>query len=282
MTWKTGYKRPVLDSERKRRKRTKASLLIGRRVGHLVVIGMSESERVGGVTRSIAKCVCDCGTVVCRRADVIASESAESKASCGCVLRKDLTGARFGSWVVIRPIERSHSGTIWLCRCDCGTEDSVLGCNLAAGGSKSCGCWQRALAAGQAIVNFEEQLADTKLLPGVAACNRAFGHYKAMAARRGRTFAISRDEFEAITQSNCNYCGRPPSAKYKIPRGNGEYTYNGIDRVNNALGYVAGNVVPCCKTCNIAKSTMSVAVFLDWVTAVYSKSVSSKVVPCAE
>ena len=32
---------------------------------------------------------------------------------------------------------------------------------------------------------------------------------------------------------------------------------NGIDRVNNDLGYIESNIKPCCYTCNIMKSSMS-------------------------
>lgn len=53
----------------------------------------------------------------------------------------DKTGKRFGKWTVSRKIGggRPH-GTIWLCKCDCGTERPVLGSTLGRGGSTSCGC----------------------------------------------------------------------------------------------------------------------------------------------
>jgi hypothetical protein len=37
--------------------------------------------------------------------------------------------------------------------------------------------------------------------------------------------------------------------------------YSGIDRINPSLGYVVGNVVPCCARCNVAKNNMSVEEF---------------------
>ena len=48
----------------------------------------------------------------------------------------------------------------------------------------------------------------------------------------------------------------------------GSYTYNGMDRVDNAKGYVLGNVVPCCHTCNFAKRGMATNEFVAWVTLV--------------
>jgi hypothetical protein len=50
---------------------------------------------------------------------------------------------------------------------------------------------------------------------------------------------------------------------------NGGVKFNGIDRKNNAIGYIVGNVLPCCKLCNYAKRTMGYNEFLNWVNRVY-------------
>ena len=57
----------------------------------------------------------------------------------------DLTGKRFGRWKVlaIHPERDIHGHSLWLCRCDCGTERIVRGDVLRLGGSKSCGCHKR-------------------------------------------------------------------------------------------------------------------------------------------
>lgn len=52
----------------------------------------------------------------------------------------DLSGKRFGKWTVI---ERDYAGTkpgrtMWFCRCDCGTETSVIGQALINGTSTQC------------------------------------------------------------------------------------------------------------------------------------------------
>lgn len=50
----------------------------------------------------------------------------------------DLTGQRFGKWVVIeRAIE---DGSKWYCKCDCGNYGNVTTNALIKGKSKSCGC----------------------------------------------------------------------------------------------------------------------------------------------
>ena len=51
----------------------------------------------------------------------------------------DLTGKRFGRWLVLR-LSHTDRMAFWLCRCDCGTEKPVAGSELRKGRSLSCGC----------------------------------------------------------------------------------------------------------------------------------------------
>lgn len=54
---------------------------------------------------------------------------------------EDLTGKRFGYWVVLGLGERSKTGLIrWKCRCDCGRVRDVKPDMLKSGRSVSCGC----------------------------------------------------------------------------------------------------------------------------------------------
>lgn len=55
---------------------------------------------------------------------------------------KDLTGLRFGRLIVIKKVENTGYHTKWLCKCDCGKETIVFGCNLTKtkGATLSCGC----------------------------------------------------------------------------------------------------------------------------------------------
>lgn len=53
----------------------------------------------------------------------------------------DLTGKRFGRWIVVRYIPKAERETPhgqWLCRCDCGHEKGVLGAHLRAGYTQGC------------------------------------------------------------------------------------------------------------------------------------------------
>jgi hypothetical protein len=53
----------------------------------------------------------------------------------------DLRGKKFGRLTVISVFGKTKSfNTIWLCKCDCGKEVTVINTNLTRGNSKSCGC----------------------------------------------------------------------------------------------------------------------------------------------
>lgn len=62
-------------------------------------------------------------------------------------LKKDLTGQRFGRLTVLERAPNQNGRVAYLCRCQCGTELTVLGQNLTNGCSKSCGCLNHELAA---------------------------------------------------------------------------------------------------------------------------------------
>ena len=66
-----------------------------------------------------------------------------------CDCRHDLTGKRFGRWVVqYKTEQRTKNRTvIWHCKCDCGNEKDVNGDVLKRGESQSCGCLAKEKAA---------------------------------------------------------------------------------------------------------------------------------------
>jgi hypothetical protein len=83
--------------------------------------------------------------------------------------------------------------------------------------------------------------------------------YKTGASTRKYGFEISDEQADALFRSACHYCGYQPFQRF-----------NGIDRVDNKLGYVAGNVVACCAWCNRAKGRFPVESFFRWLRWVQS------------
>ena len=52
----------------------------------------------------------------------------------------DMTGERFGRLICVAPLESTHSGMIWECKCDCGNKTQAIRGNLLKGTVQSCGC----------------------------------------------------------------------------------------------------------------------------------------------
>lgn len=58
----------------------------------------------------------------------------------------DLTGRKFGKWLVIEEAESRRYGKrqalrrFWKCRCECGVEREVLQSSLTNGNTQGCGC----------------------------------------------------------------------------------------------------------------------------------------------
>ena len=69
--------------------------------------------------------------------------------------------------------------------------------------------------------------------------------------------------------SPCEYCGQEPSNKVISKCNNGDFQYNGIDRIDNTKGYANGNVVPSCSRCNFGKHAASENKFISCIKAIY-------------
>lgn len=97
---------------------------------------------------------------------------------------------------------------------------------------------------------------------------RVLGAYARSAKKRGISFQLTRDQMRELVFGACRYCGRSGVNK---GRKNNPIPYNGIDRVDNVVGYKISNVVTCCVDCNRAKSDMSMESFYSWVDLVHER-----------
>lgn len=182
----------------------------------------------------------------------------------------DLTGQRFGKLTAIQYAGKDDSKfryRQWECKCDCGGTKVVKYRDLKRGNCRSCGCMMRAgLVAGG--MNKRDY--------GEARFNDLYLSYKRRSKMRSIAFELTKTQFQILTKSNCHYCGQKPAQIIKANHGvNGEYIYNGIDRIDSAIGYIPSNVYPCCKNCNVAKASMRVEEFLSWVERVFRHSIIS-------
>lgn len=88
--------------------------------------------------------------------------------------------------------------------------------------------------------------------------------YKAI--KRGKVWKLNHIDVYKMIIGECHYCGYKPSwPKERV----------GLDRIDNKKGYLNGNVVGCCFTCNSAKGVMGSAAFHDWAKRL-AKNMASK------
>lgn len=108
-----------------------------------------------------------------------------------------------------------------------------------------------------------------KLPIGQAARNSLYCNFRTSSRHRKKEFTLSKEEFNALTSSNCYYCDASPSLTHMQKGYNGAYVYNGLDRLDNTLGYTKDNCVPSCLSCNMAKGTKTFEQFQVWLEKVY-------------
>ena len=105
--------------------------LVGKKFNHWSVI-----KHVG---KSKYECQCDCNNKTVRIIQASLLKNGITK-SCGCASSafKDISGEKFGNWVVIKYISDGY----WLCECQCEnkTRRKIYGGALRTGRTKSCGC----------------------------------------------------------------------------------------------------------------------------------------------
>ncbi|MGH9390493.1 MAG: hypothetical protein ACRD1Z_12820 [Vicinamibacteria bacterium] len=73
--------------------------------------------------------------------------------------------------------------------------------------------------------------------------NGRYSYAKSHAKEKSHAWELLREEYGEMVRRPCHYCGRRISE-----------TGIGLDRCDNGVGYVLGNVVPCCVLCNTIKS----------------------------
>lgn len=165
-------------------------------------------------------------------------------------------GGRFGALIVLgtAPGRMGPKGFLQATsavRCDCGKELVVINHVLRCRNTTSCGCKIHRKNPDSIWIRIRLQIENN-------------------ARKRGLTMPLSNAQLRIICSLPCLYCGMIGSNRMKGRRGGRStpeliHAYNGIDRVDSTLGYVLGNIVPCCRSCNRSKSNASLTDFLGWL-----------------
>jgi len=73
----------------------------------------------------------------------------------------------------------------------------------------------------------------------------SYASYRSRAEKKELEFTITNDDYKTIVKQDCYLCGKKST----------DTNTNGIDRVDNAIGYTIANCKACCKECNHMKNS---------------------------
>ena len=197
-------------------------------------------------------CACDCGNYIW----LLSQQLSGRIKSCGCICRPNLLGKKYNKLTVVGNATKKYKDNRYYyeCKCECGKIIYILKHRLQKKKVKSCGCHRLTMDEYSLIRN--------------VICN-----YKNNAKKKNLSFKLTEQDCAKLFKSSCYYCG----AEYSnICKGNGDCSnllYNGIDRINNKMGYIISNCVACCKTCNRRKSDTDICIFMDYVVRIYNNRI---------
>ena len=241
---------------------------VGMKFGRLTVISKEKSISGGGKVKryhGVWLCRCNCGN---EKIVKTINLNRRSTTSCGCLIsqygRSLKPGDKRNNLTVI-----SYKNGKWICHCICGNVTEVPTYHLNNNNTKSCGCIKVEVSSKKAYKLIEGRRMYT---PYISSARRVWKNMY----RRNKNDDIDFDTFFKYSQQNCFYCGIAPSNKYnhfnavssrgsQKAKNEGEFIYNGIDRINSDGYHTADNIATCCYLCNRSKNDRSINEFLSWV-----------------
>lgn len=206
--------------------------LTSRRFGRLTAVACA------GGRRSPWVCQCDCGN----KKTVLATNLKQGKIrSCGCLSleermgrREDLTGQRFGRWLVSSSDRDKDGNAAWRCTCDCGSSRILARRTLLRGLSRSCGCAKRGSG-----------LPRKRWRPTSA--------HRRIAIKCG--LRVTSDLWEILCEAWGNRCAYCQSAE--------PTTIDHIDALSTGGTHEITNIAPACQLCNFRKGARPLPAALD-------------------
>lgn len=150
-------------------------------------------------------------------------------------------------------------------KCDCWKEKSIMGSAMLSWNTKSCWCFSTETRENKRISENHTEITAIMLW------------YKRHAERRWFKRELDRWFVENIVKQNCFYCWTVPSNIKKTKNSIWKWLlYSWLDRVDSKKDYTCNNVVPCCRTCNYAKSNLSLEEFRERAIKIWNKAMATQ------
>lgn len=184
---------------------------------------------------------------------------------------KDWTNQKFHKLTLLNSTNNKRGKSIiWKAKCDCGNITYVVPYDVRSGNTTSCGCYRIALSKEKGSINGQKC---RKYDPIISSARVVWEHYK----------DCKFETFYKLSQENCFYCNRPPHRTFNVgsqkkkgyynseyQKLHGNFTYNGLDRIDSSQGHIENNIVSCCWDCNKSKMDMSLKDFLSHIERIYN------------
>lgn len=145
--------------------------------------------------------------------------------------KMDLTGQRFGSFVIVEPGPVKNGRPHWVCQCDCGNIVTVNYQSLVRGLSKSCGCMHR---------------------KNTAARLRTHGgtttpEYNSWRGMKGRCYDLNHKHYNKYGGRGIKICNgwHHDFASFLADMGTKPSLKHSIDRIDNNAHYSCGHCEEC-------------------------------------
>lgn len=178
---------------------------------------------------------------------------------------KDFLNKRFGRLFVTKELPDEGYKRFVECLCNCGNKTKVYIYHLQNNHTQSCGCLHKE----RARDTIKKTIA-IKLPNGQSPRHSVFSSYIWSAKKRKIKFNLQEYQFNELISKPCFYCKSPPKNISRNRKNDTDtFIYNGIDRVDNNVGYEIKNCVPCCNFCNKAKKDYTKKEFLQKIKDIY-------------
>jgi hypothetical protein len=87
----------------------------------------------------------------------------------------------------------------------------------------------------------------------------SYASYRSRAEKKELEFAITHDDYKSIILQDCYLCGKEST----------DTNINGVDRVDNNVGYTIANCKACCKECNHMKNSYPLDVLMEKIKRIH-------------
>jgi dCMP deaminase len=253
----------------------KAADLKGQTFGELLVLEKVQSKFIGKkkrISKSTWRCRCSCGKEVFVMATNLRNKGKGTR-SCGCKFLKskkynfnDLTGCKFGYLTVVNKSDKftKTRGVIWVCKCECGEICDVPTNSLTSGNKITCGN--------------KKNHTNNKLDPLRRRCGEIplshINNTKQNAIKRNFLFTVTPEYLWDLFIKQNKKCALSDIPLQFTPHRSDtstrkDFTNASLDRIDNSIGYIEGNVRWVHKKINIMRMALNDEQFLEYCRACF-------------